>query len=84
MLDYLRAIWRTNPVRSASILTAAIIAAAKAAGLVLDEASVAEVVALVGLIIGGGEAARSQVTPWQGEIGPNSDDLLPAVPEPTP
>ncbi len=77
MLDYLRAIWRNNPVRSASVLTAAVIAAAKAAGIVLDEANVAEVVALAGVIIGGGEAARSQVTPWAGDPGPNSDDLLP-------
>lgn len=81
MLDYIRALWKLNPVRSAAILTAAVIAIAKAAGVVLDEASVVEIVALVGLIIGGGEAARSQVTPHVGTVGPNSDDLLPTVPE---
>ncbi len=82
MLDYIRALWVANPVRSAAILTAAIVAAAKAAGLALDEASVGEVVAVVGLIIGGGEAARSQVSPYVGEVGPPSDDLLPPVPAP--
>ncbi len=81
MLDYIIAAWTANPVRAASLLTAAVIAIAKATGLALDEASVAELVGLVGLVIGGGEAARSRVMPWQGEIGPNSDDLLPTVPE---
>lgn len=82
MLDYLRAVWRNNPVRSAAVLTAAVIAAAKAAGIVLDEADVKEIVALVGLIIGGGEAVRSQVTPYVGEVGPASDSLLPDMDTP--
>jgi hypothetical protein len=76
MPDYLRAIWRNNPVRTASILAAALIAVAAKFNVILDEADATDIVAIVGLILGGGQVVRSQVTPWQGEIGPASDDLL--------
>ncbi len=77
MLDYLRAIWRTNPVRVTSFATAALVAIAAKAGVVLDEASVTEAVALVVPIILGGEVARSKVQPYAGEVGQPSDALLP-------
>lgn len=82
MLDYLRAIWRNNPVRVASIAAAGVVALASQFGVVLDEASVTETLALVVPILLSGQIARSQVTPWTGEPGPNSDDLLPPMPEP--
>ncbi len=76
MLDYLRAIWRNNPARVSSVLAAAIIAIAAKFNVILDQADATDIVAIVGLILGGGQVIRSQVTPWQGEIGPPSDQLL--------
>lgn len=84
MRNYLRALWQGNPVRVASVITAAVVAIAAKYGLILDEASVGETVALVVPILLGGEVARSQVQPYQGEIGTPSDELLPPIPDAAP
>jgi hypothetical protein len=76
MLTYLRALWATNPVRVTSVLTALVVFAAAKAGLVLDEQNVGESLIAVVPILLGGEVARSKVSPFVGEVGPASDDLL--------
>ncbi len=83
MLTYARAIWLNNPVRVASLIVAAVVALAAKFGVVLDEASVAEVVALVVPIVLGGEIARQKVSPYLGEISEPSDaSVLAAKPAP--
>jgi hypothetical protein len=83
MLTYARAIWLNNPVRVVSIIVAAVVALAAKFGVILDEASVAEVVALVVPIVLGGEVARQKVTPWTGPVGEPSDaSVLAAKPAP--
>jgi hypothetical protein len=84
MLAYIRAIWTTNPVRCASVLAAAVVSLAAAFDVVLDEASVLELVALVVPLLLGGEVVRSQVSPAHGEIGSPSDELLPLDQAPAP
>lgn len=78
MLDYIRALWQGNPVRCAAIAAAAIVSIAAKAGVILDEASVLELVTAAGTIILGGELARSQVSPARGDVGTPSDELLKA------
>lgn len=76
--------WANNPVRVVSIATAGIIALAAERGLILDRADVSELVAIVGTILLGGQVARGQVQPYQGEVGTPSDELLPLDQAPTP
>lgn len=85
MLDYLRALWTTNPVRVISTTTTLILACAAALGVALDEATVsATLAAVIPVVLGAGELARAQVTPWQGEVGPPNDELLPLEQAPAP
>lgn len=76
MLDYLRALWANNPVLLSSVLASAVVAGAAYFDVVLDEASVVEIIGVVVPIVLSGVVARSKVTPYQGEIGPASDDVL--------
>ncbi len=60
-----KAVWaliRREPVRTVTLLTAALTGAA-AFGLHLTDGQSAAILTLAGLLVGGGEAARSQVTP---------------------
>ncbi len=79
IVDYIRALWHGNPVRTAAVITAIIIGLTSKFGIVLDEASVTEAVMTMATIILGGEVARTQVTPYVGEIGLPSDATLPPV-----
>lgn len=76
-MSAIKAQWVTNPVRVVSLATSALVAVAALVGLALDEAQVSAVLAAVlPLVLGGGELARAQVTPFTGEPGVPSDDLL--------
>lgn len=76
MLDYLRAFWLNNPVRTASIIAGLIVAGLAKFGVIVDDATIAEAIALAVPVILGGELARQKVTPYVGEVGPPSDELL--------
>lgn len=76
MLDRLRALWANNPVRVTAILASIVVFVAAKLGVVVDEQNVGEALAIALPIVLGGEVARSQVTPYVGEIGPPSDELL--------
>lgn len=78
MLDWLRSLWTLNPVRTASLLAAAVVAVATQLGVVVEETSVVDTLLLVVPILLGGQAARAKVTPWVGPVGEPSDDRLPS------
>lgn len=80
MLDHLRAFWALNPVRCAAIIASGLVVIATQLGVVVDEASVTDSLLLIVPILLGGEAARAKVTPYQGDVGPANDELLPADP----
>jgi hypothetical protein len=84
MLGYLRALWKGNPVRVASIAASGVVFAAAKAGVVLDEASVGEALLTVVPILLGGEVARAQVSPHVGDVGQPSDELLDLSKAPAP
>lgn len=84
MPDRIRALWANNPVRVITILASIVVFAAAKLGVVVDEQNVGEALALVLPILLGGEVARSQVTPYQGEVGTPSDELLPLERAPAP
>lgn len=75
-MNYLLGVWKNNPVRCASVLASIVVFAAAKLGVVLDEQSVGEALVAVVPILLGGELARGQVTPFTGEPGVPSDDLL--------
>ncbi len=77
MLNYLRVIYVTNPVRVITFAVALVIFLAAKLGLVVDEQNVGEALLLILPVLLGGEAARQQVSPAVGEVGPDSDSLLP-------
>lgn len=78
MLDRLKALWTTEPVRVVSALVALVVFAAAKAGVVLDARAVEEALALALPVVLGGELARARVTPTAATFdGPGSDDLLP-------
>jgi hypothetical protein len=75
MLDRLGAPWTTEPARLISILVTLLTFAATKAGVV-DQQGLAEAITLALLILLGGEATRTRVTPTTGKAGPDSDSLL--------
>ncbi len=77
MLQNLRAIYVTNPVRVITFAVALVIFLAAKLGVVVDEQNVGEALLLILPVLLGGEAARQQVSPAAGEVGPDSDSLLP-------
>ncbi len=76
MLNRLRALWATNPVRVTAILTSIIVFAAAKTGILIDQADVLEALTLALPILLGGEIARAKVTPYQGDTATRSDELL--------
>lgn len=76
MLDYLRALWQGNPVRVTAIAASVVVFALAKLGIVIDEQNVGEALTIVLPILLGGELARRKVTPYVGEVGPPSDELL--------
>lgn len=84
MLDRLRAAWANNPVRVTAITASVVVFGLAKAGIVIDEQNVGEALAIVLPILLGGELARSQVTPYQGPVGPPSDELLDLSKAPAP
>ena len=83
-MGYLRALWKGNPVRCASVAASVVVFGAAKAGVVLDEASVGEALLTVVPILLGGEVARAHVSPAVGEVGVPSDELLPLEQAPAP
>ncbi len=77
MLQNLRALYVTEPVRSVAMLVAVVVFAAAKLGVVVDEQNVGEALLLILPVLLGGEAARQQVSPAVGDVGPDSDSLLP-------
>lgn len=84
MLDRLRAAWANNPVRLTAITASIVVFAAAKLGVVIDQADVLEALGLALPVLLGGELARSQVTPYQGPVGPPSDELLDLEKAPAP
>lgn len=76
MLDRIRALWATEPVRVTTSTVAVVVFVAAKFNVVVDEAGLLEALALVVPILLGGEAARRKVQPYQGEVGTPSDELL--------
>lgn len=62
MLDRLKALWATNPVRVTAITASLIVFIAAKAGVVIDQPDVLEALALALPVLLGGEVARSQVS----------------------
>lgn len=81
MLDTIRALWVTEPVRVLTLLTAAVVFAAAKLGVIIDEQSVGEALALIVPVLLAGEAARGKVSPAPADIGPASDALLERGPD---
>lgn len=77
MLDRIRALWATEPVRVVTILVAIVVFIAAKIGVVLDPQDVGDALLLLLPILLGGELARANVTPYMGPVGENSDALLP-------
>lgn len=84
MLNRLRSAWANNPVRITAIAASVVVFALAKAGIVIDEQNVGEALTIALPILLGGEVARSQVTPYQGEVGPPNDELLPLEKAPAP
>lgn len=59
----LRLLYDQNPVRAIAVVTAAVIALGAAFDVVLDGVETGQVVAVVLLIVFGGEVAKRKVTP---------------------
>jgi hypothetical protein len=80
LLDTIRAVWATNPVRVTAVVVYVVTLAAAKVGLSLDTDDVAIAAAVLLPVLLGGEVTRANVSPYQGEIGPANDDLLPDEP----
>lgn len=57
------ALWRANPVRIGAVIAAVVVFIAAKAGIVLDEASVSQALAIVVPVLLAGEVARAHVVP---------------------
>lgn len=57
------ALWRANPVRIGAVIAAVVVFVAAKAGIVLDEASVSQALAIVVPVLLAGEVARAHVVP---------------------
>jgi hypothetical protein len=80
LLDTVRAVWATNPVRVTAAAVYVVTLAAARVGLNLDTDDIAVAAAVLLPILLGGEVARTKVTPYAGEIGEPNDALLPDEP----
>lgn len=73
-MTVIRALWETQPVRVTALLASLVVLVAAQTGVVVDEATITDLLALVLPILLGGEIARRRVAPYAGEPGLASDD----------